>query len=92
MAYTFKSLRANDIVGPGDAIAIATPVFTPYLQIPVLENYGFRVVPIRSAHNAAYRFTDQFLDRLADPSIKVFVVINPGNPDTRAIRRSDSNS
>ncbi|MGV1080794.1 MAG: aminotransferase class I/II-fold pyridoxal phosphate-dependent enzyme [Candidatus Nanopelagicales bacterium] len=39
-----------------------------------------------AAHNTAYRFDEGFLDRLLDPSIKVFFVINPGNPDTRAIR------
>lgn len=85
MAYVFKTLRANDIVGPGDAIAIATPSFTPYLQIPVLETYGFRVVPVRSAHNLDHRLTDELFTQLLDPSIKVFFIINPGNPDTRAV-------
>ncbi|TQM61965.1 bifunctional aspartate transaminase/aspartate 4-decarboxylase [Humibacillus xanthopallidus] len=86
MAYVFRSLRENHVIGPDDAVAIATPVFTPYLQIPVLAQFGVRVVEVPSAHNAPHRFDDGFLDRLLDPSIKVFFVINPGNPDTRAIR------
>jgi len=85
MAYVFKTLQENHLVGPGDAIAIATPVFTPYLQIPILEDFGFRVVELRSAHNSPYRFDDQFLAQLLDPSIKVFFLINPGNPDSRSI-------
>ena len=86
MAYTFRSLRENLVIGPDDAVAIATPVFTPYLQIPVLADFGVRVVEIPSAHNTDHRFDEGFLDRLRDPRIKVFFVINPGNPDTRAIR------
>ncbi len=86
MAYVFKTLQANHIVAPGDAIAIATPIFTPYLQIPVLESFGFRVVELKSAHNTSFRFDDDFLDQLLDPAIKVFFVVNPGNPDSRAIR------
>lgn len=86
MAYVFRTLRENDIVGPGDKIAIATPIFTPYLQIPILEDFGFEVVELASAHNTSYRFGEEFLDQLLDPSIKVFFVVNPGNPDSRAIR------
>ncbi|MET0577865.1 MAG: bifunctional aspartate transaminase/aspartate 4-decarboxylase [Ilumatobacteraceae bacterium] len=85
MAYVFRSLQENDIVGPGDKIAIATPIFTPYLQIPVLEDFGFDVVELAAAHNSPYRFDDGVLDQLLDPAIKVFIVVNPGNPDSRAI-------
>ncbi|HEY6532940.1 MAG TPA: hypothetical protein VIY72_11580, partial [Acidimicrobiales bacterium] len=56
MAYVFNTLRENHIVGPGDAIAMATPIFTPYLQIPVLEEFGFRVVEIPASHNVDHRF------------------------------------
>jgi aspartate 4-decarboxylase len=86
MAYVFASLKANELVGPGDAIAIATPVFTPYLQIPVLADFGFDVVEIASQHNVGHRFDDEALARLLDPRIKVFFLINPGNPDTRAVQ------
>jgi aspartate 4-decarboxylase len=85
MAYVFRTLQENQIVGPGDTIAIATPIFTPYLQIPVLEDFGFEVVEIHASHNSSRRFDDGVLDQLLDPRIKVFVVVNPGNPDSRAI-------
>ena len=85
MAYVFNTLRENRLIVPGDAIALATPIFTPYLQIPVLEDFGFRVVELQASHNTDHRFEDHVLERLADPSIKAFFVINPGNPDSRAI-------
>ena len=80
MAYVFRTLQANHIVKPGDAIAITTPIFTPYLQIPVLESFGFRVVELRAAHNAPYRFDDAFLEQLLDPTIKVVLRRQPRQP------------
>ena len=85
MAYVFNTLHESRLVQPGDAIALATPIFTPYLQIPVLEDFGFRVVEIAAAHDEPGRFAERALERLADPSIKAFFLINPGNPDSRAI-------
>jgi aspartate 4-decarboxylase len=87
MAYTFRSLKENGILGPGDKVAIAAPVFTPYLQIPALADFGLEVVEVQAAPNAAYRFEPgQLTAALRDPAVKAFMVINPGNPDTRAMR------
>ena len=82
MADVFRSLQENGLVGHGDAIAIATPVFTPYLQIPTLEDFGFRVVEIHAADNTDHRFDEGAFAVLLDPSIKAFIVVNPGNPDS----------
>jgi aspartate 4-decarboxylase len=86
MAYVFRSLQENGIVRAGDKVAIATPVFTPYLQIPVLEDFGLDVVEIHAERNRPARFGEGVLTQLLDPSIKVFFLVNPGNPDTRAVR------
>jgi aspartate 4-decarboxylase len=86
MSYLFTTLQVNGIVGPGDAVAVATPTYTPYLQIPVLERIGFDVVEIKAVGHRAHRFDEGALDALRDPRIKVFFVINPGNPDSRAVR------
>jgi len=86
MTYIFTTLQVNGIVGPGDAVAVATPTYTPYLQIPVLERIGFDVVEIKAVAHQPYRFDEGALDVLRDPRIKVFFVINPGNPDSRAVR------
>ncbi|MEP6649421.1 MAG: bifunctional aspartate transaminase/aspartate 4-decarboxylase [Lapillicoccus sp.] len=86
MTYIFTTLQVNGIVGPGDAVAVATPTYTPYLQIPVLEQIGFSVVEVKAASHQPYRFDEGALDTLRDPRIKVFFLINPGNPDSRAVR------
>ena len=86
MAYVFRSLQENGIIRPGDKVAIATPVFTPYLQIPVLEDFGLDVVSIHAAHNSPSRFHEGVLEQLLDPAIKVFFLVNPGNPDSRAVK------
>ncbi|MFW2608669.1 aspartate 4-decarboxylase, partial [Aliarcobacter butzleri] len=39
MAYIFNSLKENKLISKGDRIAIGTPVFTPYLEIPKLNDY-----------------------------------------------------
>ncbi len=86
MAYTFRSLKENGLLARGDKVAIASPVFTPYLQIPVLADFGLEIVEVQAAPNRAYRFEPGVLtEALRDPAIKAFMVINPGNPDTRAM-------
>jgi aspartate 4-decarboxylase len=85
MADVFRTLRENDLVRSGDKVAIATPTFSPYLQIPTLEDFGFDVVELRSDPHAPGRLGRDVLERLRDPAIKVFFVVNPGNPDGRAV-------
>ncbi|NQY56161.1 MAG: bifunctional aspartate transaminase/aspartate 4-decarboxylase [Ilumatobacteraceae bacterium] len=89
MAYVFRSLQENRVIEPGGKVAISTPVFTPYLQIPTLEDFGFEVVALHAAEGGAARSTDHLLEHLSDPAISVFCVINPGNPDARTIPPDD---
>ena len=53
MCYLFKSLKANRLLNPGDTIALATPIFTPYLEMPHLEDYGLKMVFIPAPAGAA---------------------------------------
>src|SRR5206468_1969366 len=43
MCYIFKSLKTNRLLNPGDTIALSVPIFTPYLEMPVLEDYWLNV-------------------------------------------------
>lgn len=47
MTYLFASLHSNGVLQAGDTIALATPIFSPYLQIPLLSEYDLHVVDIR---------------------------------------------
>jgi aspartate 4-decarboxylase len=80
MAYIFQSLSANKLVKPGDRIAIATPIFSPYLEIPVLAEYGLEVVDVRMDSHADWQLPDAEIDKLLDPAVKIFFLVNPSNP------------
>ena len=80
MTYVFQSLRANGLIHPGDKIAIATPIFSPYLEIPVLDDFQLEVVDIRMDRLNDWQLPDAELAKLRDPSVKVFCIVNPSNP------------
>jgi aspartate 4-decarboxylase len=80
MAYIFQSLSANGLIRPGDKIAIGTPIFSPYLEIPRLAEYGLEIVDIRMDEHDGWQFSDTELAKLVDPAIKIFCLVNPSNP------------
>jgi aspartate 4-decarboxylase len=87
MCYLFKSLKANRLLNPGDTIAMVTPIFTPYLEMPHLEDYGLHIVSIPARQEQRWQFTDHDLAPLLDPAVKAFFVVNPGNPYAVALSR-----
>jgi aspartate 4-decarboxylase len=94
MCYLFKSLKANRLLVSGDTIALGTPTFTPYLDIPRLEDYDLKLECIAARQADRFQFDETDLERLLDPAIKAFVVVNPGNPSgvamgARAIAKID---
>jgi aspartate 4-decarboxylase len=80
MAYIFNSLKANRILRAGDKVAIARPIFTPYLEIPELEDYGLEEVFIDADENDGWQLPDSELEKLRDPAVKAFFLVNPSNP------------
>jgi aspartate 4-decarboxylase len=80
MTYIFQSLRENGLIKPGDKIAIATPIFSPYLEIPVLADYGLDIVDIRMDEHADWQLPEAEIEKLLDPAIKIFCLVNPSNP------------
>jgi aspartate 4-decarboxylase len=89
MCYVFKSLVENRILHRGDTIALGAPIFTPYLELPELEDYGFRTVTVNQSATEGGRHSWQYpepeLKKLEDPSVKAFFVVNPSNPASVAI-------
>jgi aspartate 4-decarboxylase len=84
MCYIFKSLKTNRLLNPGDRIALAVPIFTPYLEMPILEDYGLKITEIHSLQEDRFQIGDD-LELLLDPEIKAFFVVNPGNPSAMAL-------
>lgn len=92
MCYIFDSLIANNIFEKGAKIALMTPIFTPYLEIPHLPRYGFEVVAIEACEKDesganTWQFPDSEIDKLRDPEIKALFIVNPSNPPSIAMRR-----
>lgn len=85
MCYAFDSLKQNFLLNPGDKIALFTPCFTPYLEIPRLAQFGLEVVEI-SANKIEkdgyhdWQYPKEEIDKLRDPSIKAVCITNPSNP------------
>ncbi|MET0542172.1 MAG: bifunctional aspartate transaminase/aspartate 4-decarboxylase [Variovorax sp.] len=88
MCYTFKALKNNRLLNPGDTIALGVPIFTPYLEMPHLEDYDLKIVTIHAPQENQFQFTDSELEKLLDPKIKAFFVVNPGNPSAVALSES----
>lgn len=89
MSYCFQSLRRNGLLGHGDRIAIGTPVFSPYLQIPSMSEFGFDIVHVTADESAGWQYPTAELSKLRDPAVKAFFLVNPGNPDTRSLGRDE---
>ena len=85
MCYIIDSLQANHLVNAHDRIALMTPIFTPYLEIPQLDLYEFDVINIQADKmddegRHLWQYSDAELDKLRDPSVKLLCLVNPSNP------------
>ncbi|MFC9700240.1 bifunctional aspartate transaminase/aspartate 4-decarboxylase [Streptomyces sp. NPDC056943] len=90
MCYIFDSLMKNGILKKGDKIALMVPVFTPYIEIPELDTYEFDVVTVNASLFAEtgvreWRYPEEEVAKLADPSVKLVCVVNPSNPPSLAL-------
>lgn len=85
IAYVFQSLVHSRLLAPGDRIALGVPIFTPYLEVPRLPEYGFDVVEVRQDEAAGWRYPAPEIDKLRDPRVKVFLAVNPSNPTAVAM-------
>ncbi|MFI9745578.1 bifunctional aspartate transaminase/aspartate 4-decarboxylase [Streptomyces sp. NPDC052494] len=90
MCYIFDSLMKNGILKKGDKIALMVPVFTPYIEIPELDTYEFEVVNVHASLFAEtgvreWRYPEEEVAKLADPSVKLVCVVNPSNPPSLAL-------
>ena len=80
MTYLFNTLRENKLVSHGDSIAMGMPIFTPYMEIPDLDDYQLKKVYINADPELDWQYSNEELDKLLDPEIKVFCLVNPSNP------------
>ena len=80
MTYIFNTMRQNHLIKPGDTIALGTPIFTPYIEIPHLNDYQLHVVNVEADVALGWQYSKKELDKLRDPKVKAFFLVNPSNP------------
>lgn len=85
MIYTFNSLKYNKIINKKDLIALMTPIFSPYLEIPMLSEFNLTQIKIEADEYHAWQVPDKELNKLLDPTIKALFLVNPTNPTAVAI-------
>ena len=85
MVYIFEALSHNRLLKKGDQIAIATPIFTPYMQIPSVKDYGLVSVDVSSTEEENWDIPEEEIAKLEDPSVKAFFLVNPSNPASHAL-------
>lgn len=85
MSYIFESFSHNKLLKANDKIAIATPIFTPYLQIPNVKNYGLVSIDVNSNESGDWSIPFEELKKLEDKSIKAFFLVNPSNPGSHSL-------
>ncbi|MGW3377003.1 bifunctional aspartate transaminase/aspartate 4-decarboxylase [Streptomyces hydrogenans] len=96
MCYVFDSLMKNGILKKGDRIALMVPVFTPYIEIPELDIYEFDVVHVNASLFAEtgvreWRYPEEEVAKLEDPSVKLLCLVNPSNPPSLALSQRVAN-
>ncbi|MBV8151790.1 MAG: aspartate 4-decarboxylase [Candidatus Eremiobacteraeota bacterium] len=90
MCYLFETLTVNGLLKRGDKVAMGLPTFTPYIEMAHLDKYNFQIVEIDAEERYAngmrsWQYPDSEIDKLLDPSVKAFFVVNPSNPPSYAI-------
>lgn len=85
IAYVFQSLIRSHLLQAGDCIALGVPIFAPYLEIPALAEYRFEFLEVMQDESAYWRYPGSELEKLRDPKVKAFLLVNPSNPTAVAV-------
>ena len=94
MCYIFDSLMVNHLLHRGDKVALALPMFTPYIEVCHLDRFHFDAVEMNASEVSSsdgrhtWQYPDAEIDKLKDPSIKALFFVNPSNPPSVAMRAS----
>lgn len=80
MTYIFNTMRENFLIKPGDTIALGRPIFTPYIEIPRLNDYKLNVINLDADVKNRWQYSKSELDKLRDKKVKAFFLVNPSNP------------
>ena len=85
--YVFNSLKYNKLVVDGDQIGVFTPIFSPYLEIPALQNYNLVQVCIKANPDNNWEIDDEELAKIGNKNMKALFICNPTNPTALSLSK-----
>jgi aspartate 4-decarboxylase len=85
--YVFNSLKYNRLVVKGDKIGILTPIFSPYLEIPALQNYNLVQICIKANPNNDWDIDDAEIEKIGNKKMKALFICNPTNPTALSLSK-----
>ena len=85
ISYIFDSLKENHLISPGDKIIINTPIFSPYLAIPKLNDYRLKTIDLKSIESDHWQLKAEAVEALNDSEVKALILVNPSNPGSVAL-------
>ena len=90
--YVFNTLSYNEIINAGDTIGLITPIFSPYLEVPDLNNYRLEQLCVESNVDNDWGIPEKEFQKIAEidpktgkPKMKALFFCNPGNPSSMAL-------
>ena len=90
--YVMNTLRNNFLLKKGDHIAMVTPIFSPYLEMPIMSSpggYGLHIIPLHTSPHNNYQLTQESIQTLKNTQIKALFVVNPANPGSFCLSKQN---
>lgn len=87
--YVFNTLKENFLLNPGDSIGVITPIFSPYLEMPKLNDYSLKVVEIKGNPDTDFSLSDEEINKLKNKKIKALFMVNPANPGAYSLSKDN---
>ena len=87
--YVFNTLKENYLLLPGDSIALITPIFSPYMEMPVLADYDVNIIELKGDPDKQFSLDHEEMDKLRDKKIKALFMVNPANPGAYSLSKDN---
>jgi len=90
--YIFNTFKENFLLRRNAKIALITPIFSPYLELPddpLLSH--LKIIRLKGNPEKNYSLDDSEMDKLKDKGIKALFMVNPANPSAYSLSKQNIN-
>ncbi len=74
------SITCRAVGDPGDAVAVMTPVYPPFLKVPALMDRKLETVPLQGGNASGWTFDKQKFAAGLSERTRLFLLCHPHNP------------